>query len=97
MQSYDLSSRKEWRPIMIAQPKEAWRSISYFMLSDRGEAEAIPVARRAGKSFFTVDVRYTEDPALFNNRCPDGGSRCDCPETLVIWKFANGRELFRLD
>ncbi|HMV55259.1 MAG TPA: hypothetical protein PLR85_18790 [Nitrospira sp.] len=85
---------KQFGASLKAQPHDAWGPL--FMLSSFGEQEAIPIARRMGKTFFTVEIRYTEDQALFGRHCPENGPRCDCVNsTLFAWNFSDGREYSR--
>lgn len=80
-----------------AQPKDAWGFGSFFMLSAFGEDKAIPLARKAGETFFTVGISYTEDRALYESLCPKNHSQCDCDSasTLFSWKFQDGRQFSR--
>jgi hypothetical protein len=59
-----------------AQPREAWGH--FFMLSAFGEREAIPLARKAGESFFTVSLSYAEDLDLHRRLCPPERLQCEC-------------------
>jgi hypothetical protein len=81
---------------MVALPNNAWGSL--FMLSTHGTQEAIPLAKKAGSTFFTIQLKYFEDLALFARHCSEARKECDCvPSTLFAWKFANGRQHTRSD
>lgn len=75
-----------------ARPQNAWGPL--FMLSAHGEQEAIPLARKAGKTFFTVNVFFFEDRELFQKHCPKDFP-CGCSNTLFAWQFPSGRQFSR--
>ena len=88
------SPSKQFGVSVAAKPHDAWGAL--FMLSNFGEQEAIPLARKQGKTFFTVKLYYTEDHGLFEKNCPENLPRCDCVErSLFAWKFSDGREFSR--
>lgn len=75
-----------------AQPKESWWP-PQFPLTTHGAERAIPVAKNAGKTFFTVEFNDTQDWAEFSNRCNEYTGECECATpTLHAWKFANDVE-----
>jgi hypothetical protein len=77
------------------QPNTAWGPL--FMLSPLGEQQAVPLARKAGKTFFSVKLSYFEDRELFRRRCPENGE-CECAgRSLIAWRFADGRQFVRSD
>lgn len=83
----------KFRVTLSAKPKDAWGPL--FMLSSLGEAQAVPLARKNGETFFTVKVFYIEDQRVFEKHCPQSMSHCDCADTLFAWKFSNGRQFSR--
>lgn len=81
---------------VTANPHDAWGPL--LMLSNFGEQEAIPLARKQGKTFFTVKLKYRQDRSLIEKHCPENLPRCDCVErSLFAWKFSDGREFSRSD
>jgi hypothetical protein len=79
-----------------AEPKDTRGP--HLMLSTHGDTKAIPLARKAGRAFFTIRLDSAEDPERVSRRCPDAGSRCECSDsTLFAWKFADGRHSTRSD
>jgi hypothetical protein len=79
-----------------AEPKDSRGP--HLMLSTHGDSKAIPLAREAGSSFFTIRLDTWEDPERVNRLCPDANSRCKCRDsTLSAWRFADGRHLTRSD
>ena len=73
-----------------AKPQDAWGHL--FMMSMHGEAQAIPLAKTAGKTFFTVKLNYSEDHALIARHCPDNSDKPCCQRTLFSWSFSDGRQ-----
>jgi hypothetical protein len=79
-----------------AEPKDSRGP--HLMLSTHGDSKAIPLAREAGSSFFTIRLDSWEDPERMNRLCPDPSRRCRCRDsTLSAWRFADGRHLIRSD
>ncbi|MEN5178598.1 hypothetical protein ABE501_02355 [Comamonas testosteroni] len=84
------SLKNDFRIGVTANPKNAWGPI--FELLPVGKKEAIPLARKSGATFYTINIRYTEDFARVKRHCPENLSHCDCsPATLYEWRFADGR------
>lgn len=78
---------------MDVKPHSAWGHL--FMLSTFGEQEAIPLAKRSGKTFFTIKLSYHEDHRLFDQLCPEQSDHCECDQTLFSYEFADGRQYSR--
>jgi len=94
--SYDFARFVAGMPSTVlqleAEPKDSWGP--RFMLSTLGDSEAIPLARKAGRSFFTIKLYKSEEPERVKRLCPDEGGWCECSgSTLFAWRFADWRRL----
>ena len=94
--SYDFARFVAGMPSTVlqleAEPKDSWGP--RFMLSTLGDSEAIPLARKAGRSFFTINLYKSEEPERVKRLCPDEGGWCECSgSTLFAWRFADWRRL----
>ena len=90
--SYSLLDASKRQPNMYvtlqAVPAEAWGYLAYRgLLSEYGDMEAIPLARRSGMNFYSVSLSYMEDRALFEKWCPPDREQCDCGNSLVERSF----------
>jgi hypothetical protein len=76
-----------------ARPRDAWGYL--FMLSSFGEREAVPLAKKAGESIFTVSLHYREETAPANGLRPGTRPRDCAYSSRSEQKFASGRPISR--
>lgn len=79
---------------VTANPQNSWGQ-RHFDLSQLGNQDAVPLAKKNGETFFIVRIFYIEDRDVFEKHCPDNLEHCDCADTLFSWKFTNGRQFSR--